>query len=66
MQVLWAFISLFKQFFVWMNQNALKQAGRDEVELEQRKKNDELKDLLDSGTTADPDRVPDDEIIDRR
>lgn len=50
-------------FFEWLAAREIKQQGRNEVELEIRRRNDELEDALDCG--LDPDnvnRVRDDEI----
>jgi hypothetical protein len=57
-------VKFLNLFMAALSRSKAKQDGRNEQELDQRRKNDELEDILDRGV-ANTDRVPDDEIIRR-
>lgn len=57
-------VKFFNSFMAALSRSKAKKDGRNEQELEQRRKNDELEDILDRGV-ANTDRVSDDEIIRR-
>lgn len=62
--VLAKIFSFLNSFMAALSRSKAKKDGRNEQELEQRRKNDELEDILDRGV-ANTDRVSDDEIIRR-